>query len=184
MPDLHCREGKGSASANAASVRDAGGMPDDRTLGDVDGALDALRGVASWNGKAGLIGYCSGGRQAYLAACRLRGFSAAVDCYGGRVIGTPDQLTERQPVAPIAFTETLSCPLLGLFGNDDTNPSPKEVDAIEAELKRQGKTYEFHRYDGAGHAFFTVDRPLYRPAAAVDGWQKVFAFFERHLHSE
>jgi carboxymethylenebutenolidase len=98
------------------------------------------------------------------------------------VVCPPEQLTERQPVAPIAFTETLRCPLLGLFGNEDSNPSPQDVDAIEAELKRQEKRYEFHRYDGAGHAFFTVDRSLYRPAAAVDGWQKIFAFFEKHLH--
>lgn len=181
MPDLHFREGKGSPEANAASVRDAGGMPDDRTLGDVDGARLYLRHLSNWNGKVGLIGYCSGGRQAYLAGCKLRGLDAVVDCYGGRVVCTPEQLTERQPVAPIEFTASLRCPLLGLFGNEDKLPSPDDVDRIEAELKRLGKRYTFHRYDNAGHAFFTVERPVYRPAAAADGWRRVFEFFEQHL---
>ncbi len=37
------------------------------------------------NGKVGVIGYCSGGRQAYVVACSLD-IDAAVDCYGGRVV--------------------------------------------------------------------------------------------------
>ena len=48
-------------------------------------------------------------------------------------------------------------------------------------LKKLGKNYEFHRYDGAGHAFFNVMRPAYRAEQALDGWSKVFAFFDKHL---
>ena len=44
-------------------------------------------------------------------------------------------------------------------------------------LKKLGKNYEFHRYDGAGHAFFNCARPAYRPEQAADGWAEVFAFF-------
>jgi carboxymethylenebutenolidase len=75
----------------------------------------------------------------------------------------------------------MSAPLLGIFGNDDPSPDTEQVDKIEAELQRLGKTYEFHRYDGAGHGFFAVDRPGYRQAQAVDAWQKVWAWFERYL---
>jgi carboxymethylenebutenolidase len=49
-------------------------------------------------------------------------------------------------------------------------------------LKKHGKNYEFHRYDGAGHGFFYYDRPPYRIEQALDGWKKVFAFCEKHLH--
>jgi carboxymethylenebutenolidase len=42
--------------------------------------------------------------------------------------------------------------------------------------------YEAMGYEGAGHAFFAVERPQYRQAAAVDGWKKVLAWFEQHLH--
>ena len=95
-----------------------------------------------------------------------------------------DQLTPRQPVAPIDLTKDMNCPLLGIFGNDDERPSPADVDRTEEELKRLGKEYEFHRYDGAGHGFFAADRPNYRPEQAVDGWKQVYAFFERNLKAE
>ena len=106
-------------------------------------------------------------------ACRIPSFDAAVDCWGGRVIAKPEELIPAQPVAPIDYTKDLDCPMLGLFGNEDVSPSPADVDAIEAELKKQGKVYEFHRYDNAGHGFFAVDKPNYRQHAAVDGWERV-----------
>jgi len=181
-PNLHFREGKSTAEENSISVREAGGMPDDRTLGDLAAGIEYLKRLAVSNGRVGIIGYCSGGRQSFLAACRLDGIDAAVNCYGGNVVAEPDQLNERQPAAPIDFAADLSCPLLGLFGNDDQRPSPKDVDMIEEALKRHGKTYEFHRYDDAGHAFFATDRPNnYGPAAAVDGWDRIFDWFARYL---
>jgi carboxymethylenebutenolidase len=180
-PDLHFREGKGTPEANSASIRDAGGMPDDRTMGDVEGAIRYLRTLPTLNNKVGIVGYCSGGRQVYLAACTLKGIDAAIDCYGGGVGAGPEGLTPRQPVDPLGYTKDLSCPLLGLFGREDKRPSPEHVAKTEAELKKWGKTYEFHIYDNAGHSFFTVDRPSYRQEAAVDGWKKVFQWYEKYL---
>jgi carboxymethylenebutenolidase len=107
-------------------------------------------------------------------------FDAAVDCYGAFVVGPPPAAyASMEPLLPIA--DQLSCPLLGLFGADDQYPAPAETETLEAELTRLGKTFEFHTYEGAGHAFFAVDRPSYRPAAAVDGWQKIFDFYGRYL---
>jgi len=105
-----------------------------------------------------------------------------VDCWGGNVIvDDPSLLNDKRPRAPIELTAEIRCPLLGLFGNEDTNPSPDHVNRTEAELKRLGKNYEFHRYDGAGHGFFAANRPNYRPEQATDGWKKVFAFYDRYL---
>jgi carboxymethylenebutenolidase len=86
-----------------------------------------------------------------------------------------------QPVAPIQYAQNLSCPLLHLFDNEDWAPTPEQVDQHEAELKKYGKDYEFHRCDGARHGFFCYDRPMYRIEQGLDGWQKVFAFFGKHL---
>jgi len=72
----------------------------------------------------------------------------------------------------------------GLFGNEDRAPTPEQVDQHEAELKKHGKNYEFHRYDGAGHGFFYYDRPAYRIEQALDGWQKVWAFCNKHLSTK
>jgi carboxymethylenebutenolidase len=182
-PNLHFREAPDAGPADAAAaVRAAGGVPDERLVGDVAGAARWLRSLTNANAKVGVIGYCSGGRQAYLAACRLP-LDAAVDCYGGRVVAGPDELSERQPVAPIDLTADLSCPLLGLFGGQDRNPAPSHVDEIEAELKRHAKIYEFHRYPDAGHAFFSVDRPSYQVEAVLDGWEQIWSWFGRHLAS-
>jgi carboxymethylenebutenolidase len=150
-------------------------------MGDVQGAIDYLRALPYLNGRVGVIGYCSGGRQSFLAACTVRGLDAAIDCYGGGVVAKPEELTPRQPVSPLDFTKDLQCPLLGLFGREDTRPSPEDVARHEETLKKFGKTYEFHMYDNAGHAFFAVDRPNFRQAAALDGWKKVFGFFGKHL---
>jgi carboxymethylenebutenolidase len=180
-PNLHFREGKATPEENSASVRAAGGMPDDRTMGDVAGAIAYLHTLPYLNGKIGIIGFCSGGRQVYLAACTVPGIDAAVDCYGGGVTAPASELTPRQPVAPIEYTRDLQCPMLGLFGREDRRPSPEDVTVTEAELKRFGKTFEFHMYDNAGHGFFSVDRPSYRQEAAMDAWKHVFNWYEKYL---
>lgn len=180
-PNLHFREGKATPQANSASVREAGGMPDDRTMGDIDGAIRYLRAMRQLNGKVGLIGYCSGGRQVYLAACTLKGIDAVVPCYPGGVGAGSAGLTPRQPVDPLDLTKDLSCPLLGIFGKEDKRPSPEHVAKIEAELKRLGKTHELVSYDGAGHSIFAIDRVDYRPLVAQEGWKKIFEFYGKYL---
>ncbi len=180
-PNLHHRVGPGSLDDVVARVRSQGGTPDAQFLGDFEGAMAHLRSLPYHSGKIGCIGFCSGGRQSYIAACKARGLDAAVDCWGGRVVMKPEDLNPRQPVSPIDMTQAMSCPLLGIFGNEDRSPSPEEVNQTEETLKRLGKNYEFHRYDGAGHGFFAVDRPNYRVEQAVDGWKKVFAFYDKYL---
>jgi len=180
-PHLFSRHGPGKWDDVAAAARAAGGSSDAQAMGDGQGALDYLRRQPYSSGKIGAIGFCSGGRQAYMAACTLDGLSAAVDCWGGRVVAKAEELTEKQPRAVIDMTPDMSCPLLGIFGNEDRSPDPEQVDQTEAELKRHGKEYEFHRYDGAGHGFFATERTNYRVEQAVDGWKKVLAFYERHL---
>jgi len=182
-PHLHHREGPGSPEEISAKVRAMGMVPDERCIGDLDAAIRYLEMQPYYQGKVGIIGYCSGGRQAYLAACTIKRIDAAVDCYGGKVVAKPEDLTKHQPVAPIDMTKNLGCPLLGLFGAEDPSPSPQDVARMEEELKRFKKIYQFHTYENAGHAFFSVDRPSYRVHAAVDGWQKLLAWFEKYLKS-
>ena len=87
-----------------------------------------------------------------------------------------------QLTKPVDYTADLPGPILGLFGNEDHNPTRDHVDALEAALQKHGKTYEFHRYEGAGHGFFYHDRPsAYRADAALDGWAKIWDFLDRTL---
>jgi carboxymethylenebutenolidase len=181
-PDLYCRFGHGTPDDVAARERAAGGLADDSAVADLTSAMEFLRGQPTSNGMVGIIGTCSGGRHAYLTAARTPGgFDAVADLWGGRVVAGPKDLTEKMPVAPVDYTKDLTAPVLGLFGNEDANPSPEAVDVLAAELSKHGKEHEFHRYDGAGHGFFYYDRPVYRQQQAMDGWAKVLAFFDSHL---
>jgi len=151
-------------------------------MGDIAASARYLKAQPESNGKAGCIGFCSGGRQAYLAASQVPDLDAAVDCWGGAVI--PDErwpIDERHPVSPIEATKDIRMPLLGIFGNDDQSPSPAQVDQTEAALKASNKAYEFYRYDGAGHGFWATDRVAYRVQQALDSWPKVLRFYEKHL---
>ncbi len=181
-PNLFHRYAPGASTGDAAKAAfEAGGVPDDQLVADVTAAVRHLRAAPTANGRVGLIGYCSGGRQAYVAAARVD-VDAAVDCYGGRVVPTPEEVTPGRPPA-IDLTADIACPLLGLFGAEDSNPDPAQVATIEAALHAHGKDFEFHTLADAGHAFFSVDRPNYRVDAAREGWGLVWRFFERHLRA-
>src|SRR5258708_33363787 len=92
-PNLHHRFAPGAKATDAAAIAiEAGGVSDDQCIGDVRGAADYLRALPAANGRVGVIGYCSGGRQAYVVACSLD-FDAPGDCYGGRLLAAPDHLT-------------------------------------------------------------------------------------------
>jgi carboxymethylenebutenolidase len=182
MPNLHYRDARGASPDDAAAAcRANGGVPDDRLVGDVSAAVSYLKALDGANGKTGVIGYCSGGRQSFLAACKLP-LDAAVDCYGAAIVRAPEGLPVKMtPIVGLAGD--LSCPLLGLFGEEDKYPAPEETAELSAELTRLGKEHEFHTYAGAGHSFFSVNRPSYRPEAASEGWERIWEFYGRLLAS-
>jgi carboxymethylenebutenolidase len=180
-PDLYHRLGHGAPEDMAAKARAEGGVADDQVVGDAAACRDFLKSQTNSNGKVGVMGTCSGGRHAYLAACRAPGFDAVADLWGGGVVTPPDQLTPNRPVAPIDYTKDLTCPVIGIFGDEDRAPTPEQVNLHEEQLQQHGKEFEFHRYAGAGHGFFYYDRAAYRQEQAVDGWNKLWAFLAKHL---
>jgi carboxymethylenebutenolidase len=180
-PNLYSRQAPGADPDDAsAAVRAQGGITDRQLVDDVTGAAAHLRSLPNSNGKVGVIGHCSGGRQSVLAACRID-LDAAVDCYGAYVTGQvpPDWPLKIGPLYD--DLPNLGCPLLGLFGDDDSYPSPEQVRELAELLERHTKDFDYTSYAGAGHAFFAVDRPSYRVEAAVDGWRRIEAFYGRHL---
>ncbi len=182
-PNLYSREAPGADPDDAAAAaRAAGGVPDERLVGDVAAVAALLRALPGANGRVGVIGYCSGGRQSFLAACSLP-LDACVDCYGAFVLAAPPEGFPLS-VSPLGDRAAdLGCPVLGLFGADDQFPAPDEVHELEALLRRYGKDVDFHLYDGAGHAFFNTDRPSFRPEAAADGWARILDFYRRTLRA-
>lgn len=186
-PNIFSQFGHGTPDEVSMKARTAGGVPDDSVIGDCEGAMKYLRTLPYSNRKVGVIGTCSGGRHAFLAACRVNGFNAAVECWGGPAVPVPVFNSKGEPThtrpAAIDNTGDLGCPLLGIFGNEDMHPSPQQVNQQEEELKKFGKAYKFYRYDNASHGFWYYHTEMYRPKQAMDAWNKVFEFFGEHLRS-
>jgi carboxymethylenebutenolidase len=181
LPNLYSREAPGADPDDAAALaRARGGISDDRLVGDVGGAAAYLRQLPGSNGRVAVIGHCSGGRQAVLAGCNLE-LQGVVDCYGAFVTGTPPADYPLRVSGLESQLANLSCPLLGMFGNEDRFPSPAQVAELDRLLTEHGKEHEFHSYDGAGHAFFCTDRPSYRQQQAVEGYQTIADFFARTI---
>lgn len=129
--------------------------------------------------RIGVVGHCWGGRVAWLAACHIRTLAACVVFYGGRVKLSMGEGS----TPPIGLAADIRCPVAGFFGNEDRNPTPEDVDEYEAALRDAGVPCEFHRYDGAGHAFQNFpSAERYRETHSEDAWNKALAFLGRQLH--
>ena len=147
------------------------GMPADRAMRDLKAAFAYLKGRKDVRGaRIGSIGWCMGGRYSLALATEEPALAAAVAYYGA-------------PPTDEAAIARIKAPVLGNFGGEDKGPSPEQVKAFEAALKKAGKTVDVKIYPGAGHAFANVNNPWkgYREAAARDAWARSTAFFAKHL---
>ena len=180
-PAMFHREGRmtmGLHEEMDAAVARMGRCTDDNIVADVRAAVEYLKGQPFVQpDRIGIVGFCYGGRVSYLAACNITDLKASVVYYGGRILAP---LGSDGP-SPLDQTSGISCPVLGLFGEDDANPTPADVATIAAELDKHGKTYEFHSYPGCGHGFNCNARTSYRPESARDAWSKAMAWFDTHL---
>lgn len=152
---------------------------DDRVVADLDAAYALAGGLDQVDAsRIGIIGHCWGGRVSWLGACQNPDYAACAVLYGGRVkLPMADGA-----VAPIELADRIKCPMIGIFGNDDQNPSPEVVDEMDAALTQAGVDHVFHRYDGAGHGFQDFHDPdRYRKTQADDAWEKVMTFFDQTL---
>jgi len=87
------------------------------------------------------------------------------------------------PPTDAAAIARIKAPILGNYGGDDKGPSPDDVRAFEAAMKKAGKSIDVKIYDGAPHAFANENNPWggYRKEAAADAWSRTTAFFAAHL---
>ena len=139
----------------------------DRAEKDLRGACDYL-GSRSSGGRLGIIGFCMGGQLALYAASKNENIGACIDFYG-----------IHPNVKPVL--EAIKAPVLGLFAENDSFVNPDVVRELERNLKTAGVTLDFHIYPGVDHAFFNDERDVYDASAAGDAWNRVQAFFGKHL---
>lgn len=175
-PDFYHRRPNGEDASESVKHR-----LDADVLNDIDATVAHLQGLAGVDGgRIGIVGHCMGGRIALVGASANPAFKACAVYYGGNMFGGWGE------GMPTAFDrlKDIACPVIGFYGNDDSNPSPEQVDRIDAELTAHSIEHTFHRYDGAGHAFqnFTSETS-YREDATRDSWAKMLDFLTVQLNA-
>ena len=153
-------------------------MDDRGAMADLKASVDWIRAQPESNGLVGGIGFCMGGRLLLMVATEGPILDRAIDCWGGRMTRRTQPIDARHPEVAVERIDRLSCPLLGIFGEDDADPNPDDVKELEAAVKHHGKSLRSRSFPGAGHAFFADTRPSYREAQATAAWQEFIEFLE------
>jgi carboxymethylenebutenolidase len=175
-PLLYHRTGEPQSEEEVEQMRP--NRNDTNILADLKGTIDFLKGCAQADtSRLAIVGFCMGGRVAFLAAAATPWFSAAVDYYGGRIY----KAWGKDRPAPSELAVNISCPIQGHFGMLDTSPPPEEMQKLHGELTRLGKPHEFFYYDNAGHSFNNSGQKKYVPEADKISWQRTVDFFAQHL---
>ena len=153
-------------------------LTDEQMALDIETSADWLAAQSRVDAdRLGLIGHCMGGRTTLVGLASFpERWRCGCDWYGGRLFNTMGNVP-----SPADRIGDIACPVAGFFGNDDTDPSPDDVDRLDALLTGHGIQHEFHRYDNAGHAFMNFTSENHRETPAQDSWTKALDFLERHL---
>ncbi|MBI2882103.1 MAG: dienelactone hydrolase family protein [Candidatus Tectomicrobia bacterium] len=128
--------------------------------------------------RMGLVGFCRGGTIAMLAAGRVAEIAATTVFYGQAVY---EGAEPKKPVSAIDLVENIRAPILVFHGGKDTAYPVEGARRYRDRLKAAGKTYEFEEFPEAGHAYFFEGAPNYHPHASARSWERMTAFFDRHL---
>ena len=179
-PELFARQGDPMSYGEVGKIMSdiVSKVPDAQVMADLDGALkwaDAHGGDVT---KAGITGFCWGGRISWLYAAQ--GPVKAGVAWYGRLVGNATPLTPRHPVEAAAG---LRAPVLGLYGGADSGIPLDTVDKMKAALaagSAAAKASRFVVYPEAPHAFHADHRPSFRKEPAEDGWKQALEWFKTH----
>jgi carboxymethylenebutenolidase len=150
-------------------------LSDDQVMDDVNATYNLLNSRSDVaRGQVGIVGFCYGGRVAYLAVTRNPNIKAAASYYGGGIAADAAD-------APVNATSKIQSPIILFFGEKDQSIPMEQVRKIEDALKREGKQYEIHTYPEAGHGFHCDQRASYNEEAAKDAFPKAVNWFKKHL---
>ncbi|WP_144107275.1 dienelactone hydrolase family protein [Paraburkholderia sp. BCC1886] len=136
-----------------------------RALDDIRATVQHARAMPESNGQVGALGFCLGGKLAWLAAAQC-GVDCAVGYYG---VGIQDALD----------VDRITCPVALHFGETDPLNPPEVVQTIQSALA--GKTnVKLYTYPDAGHAF-NRSGPTFVKTAALPAHTRSLAIFRQAM---
>lgn len=172
-PDLISGRGPGGGGTESVATRDevvalVRGLTPDETAARLNAVHDYAVRLPASNGRSGTIGFCWGGARSF-------GYAAAQPALDGAIVyyGSSPEAAELARVA---------APVLGHYAGDDARVNAT-VPPADAEMKRLGKRYEPHVYEGAGHGFLRQQegREGANRAAAEKSWPLTVGFLKERL---
>ena len=178
-PDLFARQGDAAKEPDMAKIMAeiVAKTPDAEVASDLDATLRfaAASGGADVE-RSAVVGFCWGGRQAWLYAAHNPRLKAAVAWYGPLAYA----VSASTPKNPPDVVEALKVPTLGLYGGQDKSIPLAQIEAMRAKLAAAGDASRIVVYPDAGHAFFADYRPSYVKADAEASWQEATAWLKAH----
>lgn len=183
-PELYARQGNVAGLADMQEIIDqvVRKVPDRQVLADLDATVEYAEASGRADGaRLGVVGFCWGGRIAWLYSAHQPKLLAGAACYGKLAAG-PYSTPAMQPKQPIDVASELHGAMLGLYGGLDTGIPLEDVARMRQALQVAGKdkTSQILVYPEAGHAFFADYRPSYHAASAHDAWRKMLSWFREH----
>jgi carboxymethylenebutenolidase len=175
-PDLYHRDGP---DCKDDIVARRSRLSDRRIINDIGAVVAFLQNRSGCDAnRLGIIGFCMGGRLAFLGAATHPSFKASIAYYPGNLF----RAWGRDLPSPFERSRDVACPIQGHFGADDTNPSPNDMGKLDEELSRLSKPHDFYSYENAGHAFLDFTKDSYRKHADESSWPRTLNFLFRHLN--
>ena len=167
--DLYSGRTGTSREENIALVRETLAAPDE-IIRNLDAAASYLKNREDVNGKVAAIGWCYGGGVALSYALGSENHEGTAIFYG-RLLDDPEQM------------KNIHHEIYGTFAGLDQGPSPEQVDAFVAALRKAGVPNDVHIYDEVNHGFWLhVDRdPETNMGPALNAWQRLKAYLKRTL---
>ncbi|HEY2922723.1 MAG TPA: dienelactone hydrolase family protein [Candidatus Binatia bacterium] len=174
-PDLYHRDGpdcKDDGPTRRGRARDV------NIIKDVNATVTYLKSNKLVDSRrVAILGFCMGGRVAYLMAGASKDFRAAISWYGGSCFRPWGE-----GPTPFERTAEISCPIQGHFGETDQNPTLEDMAKIDAELTKHGKPHEFYVYKDTGHSFMDPHHPdKYVAQSDRESWQRSMEFLKKYL---
>jgi carboxymethylenebutenolidase len=139
---------------------------------DLEAGIAVLRSPRGGDCQAAFaLGFCMGGRSAFLAAAPRFGLAGVIGFYGAPGIAGP------YGPGPTQHAQELRAPVLGLFGGADEGIPQSEVDAFDAALTAADVEHEVVTYPGAPHGFFEMRQESFADASR-DAWHRTLTFIQ------
>jgi carboxymethylenebutenolidase len=155
-------------------------LKDDEIMTDVSKSIDFLAGKSEVNAMAiGVIGFCMGGRYAFLAnSVHASKIKAAVSFYGGGIDPVTDAAGRKSIIDRVP---AMQAPIMLMYGSEDQSIAADEHGRVAAALSKAKKRYILNLFPKAGHGFMSDRRDSYAPEAAAEAWMMTTGFLSQNL---